>query len=110
MSDGIQKREYFRIVFPSSEIPTAEILGKKYPVLNLSAGGVCVSTGPDLVKLEANKDEVEISITLKSGKKITIGAKLLRLDGPTAVYKFSKEAPLAFINDEQFRIRRILNR
>lgn len=106
MAEKPQKRQHFRVVYPLAEPAKVQLLFGTYPVVDLSASGICIRPGKDFERLAARKKEVTMILHLPSEVRLELKARLYRLAKGNLVYIFSTEIPLSIMIAEEIRLRK----
>jgi hypothetical protein len=100
-----ERREYYRVRFPTKERPTLYFAGDSYEVLDFSERGLCTCTAIPGMRIG---DEVAGEIQFKDGDRFAIEGEVARvLDGQVAFCLNKRQIPYAKILDEQRRIMKL---
>jgi hypothetical protein len=99
---GENKREFYRLRYPTSCRPTLILLGKSYEVIDICEKGVKFLLG----KYREFKPGLDIQFTIDfHDDSLDLAGKILRVDENTAVIYLEETIPLGRIIKEQRYVR-----
>ncbi|MBI1310876.1 hypothetical protein GC176_06170 [bacterium] len=102
MSD--ERRQFFRVRYPSVERPEIEIAGGRYDVVELSEGGLRVLG--DFVELESTQ-QIEATLRLLSGDALAITATFSRIEEGEAIFDHLRGISFGeMMNEQRYLIRK----
>jgi len=96
--ERVQKREYFRVVYPHLARPQLIDLSdnKSYPVMDICEGGVRYCSDDGIVKQADGPDEQKMAarILFNASDALDLEGKILRNEGPETVLAFLERKPV----------------
>ena len=98
-----QKRQYFRIIYPSSGRPIAYIKRQKFEVLDISEGG-CKVLVVNPAEVFAVGEKVKGSIVFRDESSIKIRGEILRFEANAVVIRMPEGVPQKKIMEEQLKL------
>ncbi|SMF80015.1 PilZ domain-containing protein [Pseudobacteriovorax antillogorgiicola] len=104
-----EQRRYFRIEYPLSHRPEFVHKIGKFPIFDLSEGGLSFQVAPEYTFMETEK--VTAEVRLVSGVSHTIKGRVIRVIGRKIIIEFIDPVPLSKImEEERFLVQRQLLR
>ena len=102
MAKDVQRREHFRIEFPSSERPSIIVNGRSHSVIDLSEQGIKVHwTNHDLPLIGNPLYGV---VVFTDGSKVDIQGKVIRASGAIVIVNLTQGIPYPKMLAEQRRL------